>query len=155
MANGKKGFQPGNVVGVRFSATRQPKKTGRKPTLYKQLFNNTSKRFKIELSKEDYYKVIRFLMECTPGELKKIAKDESTPMWVSNIISAIFTDIKYGKINTLNTFFNRLFGKPTQTIESEIEGIVNHKFEIDLSVLTDEELLQYNVLLEKIRENSK
>lgn len=155
MTNGKKGFQPGNVVGVRFSATRQPKKTGRKPTLYKQLFNNTSKRFKIELSKEDYYKVIRFLMECTPGELKKISKDESTPMWVSNIISAIFTDIKYGKINTLNTFFNRLFGKPTQTIESEIEGIVNHKFEIDLSVLTDEELLQYSVLLEKIRENSK
>jgi hypothetical protein len=155
MANGKKGFQPGNVVGVRFSATRQPKKAGRKPTLYKQLFNNTSKRFEIELSKEDYYKVIRFLMECTPGELKRIDEDESTPMWVSNIISAIFTDIKYGKINTLNTFFNRLFGKPTQTIESEIEGIVNHKFEIDLSVLTNEELLQYEAFLDKMIENSK
>lgn len=155
MANGKKGFQPGNVVGVRFSATRQPKKVGRKPTLYKQLFNNTSKRFEVELSKEDYYKVIRFLMECTPSELKRITEDESTPMWVSNIISAIFRDIKYGKINTLNTFFNRLFGKPTQTIESEIEGIVNHKFEIDLSVLTYEELLQYEACLNKMTENIK
>ncbi len=155
MANGKKGFQPGNVVGVRFSATRQPKKAGRKPTLYKQLFKTSSRRVEVELSKEDYYKVIRYLMERTPGELKRIAKDENIPVWVSNIISAIFMDVKAGRINTLNTVFDRLFGKPTQIIEGKIESTVNHNIEVDLSILTTEELLQYNGLLEKIKLSNK
>jgi hypothetical protein len=154
MANGKKGFQPGNVVGVRFSATRQPKKTGRKPTLYKQLFKTTSKRVEVEMSKEDYYKILSYLIERTPGELKVIAKSEQTPLWISNIISAIFKDVKAGRINTLNIIFDRLFGKPTQIIEGEIESTVNHNIEVDVSILTTEELLQYNVLLDKIRENS-
>lgn len=155
MANGKKGFQHGNAVGVRFSATRQPKKTGRKPTLYKQLFKTTLKRVEVELSKEDYYNVISYLMERTPGELKRIAKDENIPVWVSNIISAIFMDVKSGRINTLNTVFDRLFGKPTQIFEGEIESTVNHNVEVDLSILTTEELLQYNEILEKIRLKNK
>lgn len=151
MANGKKGFQPGNVVGVRFSATRQPKKAGRKPTLYKQLFKTTLKRVEVEMSKEDYYKILSYLIERTPGELKVIAKSEQTPLWISNIISALFKDVKAGRINTLNIVFDRLFGKPTQIIEGEIESTVNHNIEVDLSILTTEELLQYNALLEKIR----
>ena len=44
--------------------------------------------------------------------------------------------------------FDRVFGKATQTIEGEINAKVNP---VDLSVLTTEELLQYNALLEKIK----
>ncbi len=155
MEKNKKGFQPGHNLGVTFSSTRQPKNRGRKPALYKQLLKTTDKRVEIELSKEDYYKVIRYLMERTPGELKRIAKDENIPVWVSNIISAIFMDMKAGRINTLNTVFDRLFGKPTQVFEGKIESTVNHNIEVDVSILTTEELLQYNGLLEKIKLSNK
>lgn len=150
MENNKKGFQPGNTLGKRFSTTNQPKITGRKPTLYKQLFKATSKRVEIELSKEDYYNILRYLMERTPSELKIIAKHEKTPAWISNIISSIFTDIKTGRLTTINNLFDRLFGKATQIIEAEIDGNVTN-LGPDLSVLTTEELLKYNELLEKIR----
>ncbi|MDH6357631.1 hypothetical protein [Parabacteroides sp. PF5-9] len=155
MAKGKKGFQPGNTVGKQFSATRQPEKSGRKPTLYKQLFKATAKRVEIELSKEDYYNILRYLMERTPSELRTIAKCEQTPIWVSNIISSIFTDTKAGKVSTLNILFDRLFGKPTQIIESEIGATISSKQEIDLSVLTTEELLIYNSFLDKISNQDK
>lgn len=151
MAKGKKGFQPGNTLGQVFTRSRQPQNKGRKPTLYKQLLKTTSKRVEFEMSKEDYYKVIRYLMERTPGELKKIAKSEDTPIWVSNIISALSMDLKTGRLTTINTVFDRLFGKATQTIEGEIEGNITVKQEMDLSVLSDDELYAYGCLLEKIR----
>lgn len=154
MAKGKKGFQPGNTLGQVFTQSRQPQNKGRKPTLYRQLFKTTSKRVEFEMSKEDYYKVIRYLMERTPGELKKIAKHEETPVWVSNIISALSSDMKAGRLTTINVVFDRLFGKPTQVIEGEIENNVTVKHEVDLTVLSTDELCTYNCLLEKLRVNN-
>ncbi|MEG1554517.1 MAG: hypothetical protein RR363_05805 [Rikenellaceae bacterium] len=108
------------------------------------------------MSKEDYFKVIRYLMERTPGELKKIledAKDEekgTTPVWVINIISAINSDIRYGRTSTMDMIFDRLFGRSTQPIEGEINGQVNSEVNMNFTALTTDELLKYNELLEKI-----
>ena len=149
-------FEKGNKQGNRFTSENQPKNKGRKPSLYKQLKELTGKKVDFELSKEDYYKVIRFLMERTPGELQKIldnAKDKengSTPIWVLNIISAINSDIRYGRTSTIDMIFDRLFGKSTQPIEGDVNANVSGSLNVDLSVLTNEELLKYNELLEKI-----
>lgn len=149
-------FEKGNKQGNRFTSDNQPKNNGRKPSLYKQLKTLTGKKVEYELSKEDYYKVIRFLMERTPGELQKIlddAKDKdggTTPIWVLNIISAINSDIRYGRTYTLDTIFDRLFGKSTQPIEGDINANLSGSLSPDLSALTTEELLEYNKLLEKI-----
>ena len=56
--------------------------------------------------------------------------------------------MRYGRTSTIEMLFDRVFGKATQTIEGEINTNVNP---VDLSVLTTEELLQYNALLEKIK----
>ena len=66
--------------------------------MYKQLKELTGKKVDYELSKEDYYKTIRFLLERSKGELNKIMadanrEDSTTPIWVCNIISAIFRGI--------------------------------------------------------------
>ena len=109
-----------------------------------------------ELGKEDYYEVIRFLMERTPGELQKIldnAKDienGTTPIWVLNIVSAINSDIRYGRTYTIDMIFDRIFGKSTQPIEGDINTNLSGSLSPDLSALTTEELLEYNKLLEKI-----
>lgn len=157
MEKGKKGFQPGNTLGrsSRFSSNNQPRAKGRKPALYRELLKATGKRVECELSKEDYYKVIRFLMERTPSELSNLLKDERTPLIVCNIARALLMDTKLGRITTINFVFDRLFGKPTQVIEGELESTINHRVEFDLSILSTEELMEYNILLEKIRINSK
>lgn len=99
-------FEKGNTKGNRFSSDNQPAKNGRKPSLYKQLKNLTGKKVDYELSKEDYFKTIRFLMERSKGELNKIMadankEDSTTPIWVCNIISAIFSDIRFGRLPPL------------------------------------------------------
>ena len=151
-------FEKGNKIGNRFSSENQPKNPGRKPALYTQLKKITGKQVKHELSREDYYKVIRYLMERTPGELAKIvqnAKDNTngeTPVWVINIISAINSDIRYGRTTTIDSIFDRLFGKASQPIEGDVQ-VTNNS--VDLSVFSDEELLQYHALLEKLKNGNK
>lgn len=149
-------FEKGNKQGNRFSSDNQPKNAGRKPSLYKKLKELTGKKVDYEMSKEDYFKVIRYLMERTPGELKKIienAKDEvngSTPVWVLSVISAINTDIRYGRTSTIDSLFDRLFGRSTQPIEGDINANVSGSITPDLSALSTDELLKYNELLDKI-----
>lgn len=149
-------FEKGNKVGNRFTSDNQPKNSGRKPALYKKLKELTGKKVDYELSREDYYKVIRYLMERTPGELKKIledAKDDAngnTPVWVINIISAINSDIRYGRTTTIDSIFDRLFGKASQPIEGDINANVSGSLSPDLSALSTDDLLKYNELLEKI-----
>lgn len=149
-------FEKGNKVGNRFTSDNQPKNSGRKPALYKKLKELTGKKVDYELSREDYYKVIRYLMERTPGELKKIlenAKDDTngtTPVWVINVISAINSDIRYGRTTTIDSIFDRLFGKASQPIEGDINANVSGSLTPDLSALSTDDLLKYNELLDKI-----
>ena len=119
--------------------------------MYKYIKDITGKKVAPEMSKEDYYKVIRFLMESTPETLEGLVKNkDGTPKWVLNVVSAINADIRYGRTYTVDSLFDRVFGKPTQQIESEVNAQVTNN-SMDLSALTTDELLQYNSLLEKIK----
>lgn len=152
-------FQKGNKIGNRFSSENQPKKhNGRKPSIYKQIRNLTGKMVGYELEKEDYMSVIRFLMEQPAGVLQKLAFVEvngktmpnpTTPVWVLSIISAINADMRYGRTSTIDSLFDRIFGKATQLIEGEIDANVTNK--VDLSALSTDELIQYNALQDKMR----
>ena len=86
-----------------------------------------------------------------PTDRTKPNKD--TPIWVLNIIAAINSDIRYGRTSTVEMLFDRVFGKATQNIEGEINANVSNN--VDLSALSDEELIQYNTLLDKIRNSAK
>jgi hypothetical protein len=152
-------FEKGNKVGRQFTSENQPQNRGRKPSVYKYIKDITGKKVSPEMSKEDYYKVIRFLMESTPEELEGLVtgKDKKpnkkTPIWVLNIVSAINSDIRYGRTSTVEMLFDRVFGKATQLIEGDLNAQVTNNG-MDLSALTTEELLQYNSLLEKIKAGS-
>ena len=148
-------FEKGNKNGNRFTSDNQPPNRGRKPKLYKKLKELVGQTVGHELEKEDYSNVIRFLMERSPKELERLIKDEhnqpnkETHIWVLNIVSAINSDIRYGRTSTIEMIFDRIFGKSTQPIESEVNAQVTNN-NVDLSALNTEELLQYNALLEKI-----
>lgn len=148
-------FEKGNKQGNRFTSENQPPNRGRKPSLYKKLKAITGKKVGWELEKEDYFNVIRWVMEQTPSALERLIKDvngnpnKDVPLWLLNIISALNTDMRYGRTSTVEMIFDRIFGKATQPVESEISAEVTNKG-VNLSALSTEELLQYNALLEKI-----
>ena len=151
-------FEKGNKVGNRFTSENQPQNRGRKPSLYKKLKALTGKKVGYELEKEDYFNVIRWIMEQNTSTLEVLIKgadgkpNKDTPLWLINIISAINTDIRYGRTSTVEMIFDRVLGKATQPIEGDINAQVTNN-SVNLSALTTEELLQYNALLEKIKGN--
>lgn len=162
MAKGKRGFQPGNTIGKSFSSNYQPKKNGRKRALYTKILQNLSKKEESELSKEDYFKIIRTLMECTPAHLKRILEKsqndekDATPMWMLNIISAIFSDIKKGQINFLKFFLDRILGKSEIHVEIKNQFHQVNQINIKNTNLIEEEIKQLDEILSKISKgNSK
>ncbi len=164
-------FEKGNTIGMeyRFTSTNQPSKRGRKPSLYKKIREITGKTVKHEMTREDYYDVIKYLMEQTPEQLKafvgvgeddgnggkKTMFDAKIPVWMMNIITAILSDVRYGRTTTLDGLFDRMFGKAIQPIEGDLNSNITTPVAADLSMLNTDELLQFNELLEKIRNGKK
>lgn len=153
-------FEKGNKTGNRFTSENQPRNRGRKLSLYKKLKAITGKSVGYELEKEDYFNIIRWVMEQTPADLEKIVKgvdgktNMNTPLWLLNIVSALNSDMRYGRTSTVEMIFDRIFGKASLTIESEVNAQVTNN-SVELSALTTEELIQYNALLDKLNGNGK
>jgi hypothetical protein len=152
MAKGKKGFQPGNRYGKQFSASRQPKRNGRKPSLYKRI-NLPGE----ELSKEDFAHLMLSLLECSVEQLDKIRKEckqpgSKIPVWVANLIAAIFSDIRRGRIDCFRWVMDRSFGKPAwiQAGSTQINMIQNNVQIFNFSALSDTELVLFHSLLLKM-----
>lgn len=150
-------FEKGNKMGHRFTSDNQPKRKGRgKFSVLSYIRQTTGKKVDPQSSKEEILKVIQHIYESSPAELEPLMKDPNdptkpnanTPMWVLNVIAAINTDMRYGRTSTIEMLFDRVFGKATQPIEADVNAQVTNT--VDLSVLTTEEILQYNALLEKI-----
>jgi hypothetical protein len=47
-------------------------------------------------------------------------QDDETPVWITNIARAIIKDSNEGRISTLDTLLDRLFGKATQPTQQDI-----------------------------------
>lgn len=151
-------FEKGNTKGNRFTSENQPKRKGRgKLSVLSYIRQVTGKKVDPQSSKEEILKVIQHLYESSPAELEPLMKDPNdphkpnpnTPIWVLNVISAINSDIRYGRTSTIDMLFDRVFGKATQNIEGEVNANITNT--VDLSVLSTDELIQYNALLEKIK----
>lgn len=151
-------FEKGNTKGHRFTSENQPKKKGRgRLSVLKYIQQTTGKKVDPQSSKEEILRVIQHIYESSPSELEALIKDPNdptkgnpnTPMWVLNVIAAINADLRYGRTTTIEMLFDRVFGKATQPIEGNIDTTVTNT--LDLSALTDEELITYNALLEKIK----
>lgn len=152
-------FKKGNKYGNRFSRNNQPQKRGRKPTLYKSLKQIVGDNIDYDLSDADFWKIIRWTIEQTPRTLEKLIKNpdgtpnKETPLWLISIINAINRDIKYGRTRTIDMIFDRIFGKATVVVENEITAQIDppiNPSSLDLSTLSEDELLQFERLLDKI-----
>lgn len=113
---------PENVIGRgnRFTSNNQPLRNGRKPSILKQLRLN----YGVELSREDYQKIIGYLLERTTQELEDLQSSPDTPTFIVCIIGALLYDTKAGRIQTLDALLDRLFGKPNNQSSIELKGSI-------------------------------
>lgn len=100
----------------RFSSTRQPANPGRKPSLFNHIKRLVGVEATAELSREDYYRLIGCLLERPLEDLKRLATDPKTPVWIVGIVRAIVKDAQAGRMNTIDSLFDRLFGKASQPL---------------------------------------
>lgn len=114
---------PENVIGKgnRFSSTNQPANKGRKKSVFNQLRDKVYAEEGLRLSREDCYKLCASLIELPVEELKTIYKDTTSPAWVVSIVGAILSDIKFGRMVTVDSLFDRFFGKATQPTDNKTE----------------------------------
>lgn len=142
-------FEKGNKIGNRFTSSNQPKKRGRKPSVYKQVAAILGEKFKIELSKEDFFKIQQWLLEMPMMKLKDIIKDPETPSFIAVHIAAIMSDAKNGKTDSVERIYDRLFGRASQPID--LEGDINVKKDYDLTAYTDDEIEMMAQMIEKAK----
>jgi hypothetical protein len=109
-----------NGKATRFSATNQPKRNGRKSSLYTQLKEMAKLEGNIDLSREDFSKMTMLMLSKPLSELQTLAKSEDTPIWIVNIVRAIIKDASDGRISTLDSLLDRLFGKATQPMVQDV-----------------------------------
>lgn len=140
-------FETGNKAGQKFSSERQPKKNGRKPALYKQLAAMVGKQVKLELSREDFIKIQRWVLERTKSELQAIAKDPETPIFMLNLVTAIVGDVQNGKYDTIERTYDRLWGKAIQP--TQMTGDVQLESTYNLTELSDEEINRLGEIMAK------
>lgn len=118
--------------GNKFSSTNQPQNRGRKPSLYNHIKKLLGTEAKAELSKEDYFKLIQFLLEQPLDNLKKLADSKNTPIWIVGVVRAVVKDANAGRTNTLDSLFDRLFGKASQPLTGKDEGPIQFKGSISV-----------------------
>lgn len=171
----KKLFQPGNKIGNRFSSDNQPENR-RKP----KIFTVLKRKYGIDLGangdfsqgqiqdllqallcvdirqatalsvelNQDLQEIVKKIKNGEP--IPTLKKDEVISQVFIVLSQAISRESAKGESSTIRWIIEYLFGKATQPIESEINAQVTSN-DVDLSALTVEELMQYNVLLEKIK----
>lgn len=152
-------FEKGNKYGNRFSSSNQPKKRGGKTNVFAQLRKEVEKDLGCKISEIDINNICAMALfgnaemhqAYLTGEDGK-TPNQATPMVLMNLIRAIQIQTKTGRTDAIEKIIERLYGKVTQPIEGEINAQVTNT--VDLSVLTTDELIQYNALLEKIKAGS-
>lgn len=114
---------PENIVGKgrEFSSTYQPANRGRKKSVFAQLKEQVKATQGVCISRDDCYKLCAMLIEQPIDNLKEIYKDPPSPAWVVSVVGAIMTDIKLGRMVTVDSLFDRFFGKATQPTDNKTE----------------------------------
>lgn len=85
-----------------------------------------------ELSRADKFAIVERVLELPLADLERIAKSPKTPVFLVAIISAIVKDIKAGRIYTLDSVFDRLFGKAKQTTALTSEEGAGVRFMVEI-----------------------
>ena len=76
--------------------------------------------YNIKLSSSQTNEIIKSILSKSRSELVELAKNEDLPFWISMIAKKATRDYEKGSIHLLELLFDRVYGKPKETLESTI-----------------------------------
>ena len=107
-----------NIKGKGFDARPENiNKTGANKKQINKLAEMTQREYGIKLTKADIYQMIQHCLEMDLKSLTKIVQDKTDPVFILCIALAIMNDMKKGNITTVESIFDRIFGRSTQSHE--------------------------------------
>ena len=91
-------------------------RNGRPKSIMKQVEQAVGLQFGLDLTKDDKYRLIEWALERNKEELGNIIADDKSPVFLVTIGTAILHDIIQKRITTVEAIFDRVFGKPSQSV---------------------------------------
>lgn len=122
---------------------------GRPKNALKKLSEETGINFKVRLTRQDKATIMESMLEKNMEDLKSIATDKRSPAFMVIIANAIKTDIKNGRMTTLDMLLDRFYGRPAQSIHL-LGATMEEEQEVPLSEWTDAEIEEELKRLEDI-----
>lgn len=78
--------------------------------------------FNVKLTRGQTEDIIKNILSKSRTELIELAKDDNLPFWISMIAKKATRDYEKGSIHLLELLFDRVYGKPKETIDQTIEA---------------------------------
>ena len=104
------------------------------------------------LTRSKFRAIVQKYLEFNTGELKKLNKDEDTPMLDAMVISVMVMARKNGDERKMNYFIEQLFGKMKEVYEVKADVKTNSNDTIDYSKLSTDEMITLKKLQGKASE---
>ena len=90
-------------------------KNGRPKLVVNALADMVQRDFNLKLTKGDKFQIIESLLEKSKEELQIVIDDNTSPVFMVSIAIAIIGDMQAKRINTVESIFDRVFGRAKQT----------------------------------------
>jgi|TARA_S200002703_G_C3767980_1_gene236422 hypothetical protein len=109
-----------NLIPAKKGEVRNPNGRPKKvDTILKEIFLDE---YNVKLSKSQTEEIIKGVLSRTRSELMELAQNDDLPFWISMIANKATKDYKKGSIHLLELLFDRVYGKPKETVDQNIEA---------------------------------
>jgi hypothetical protein len=116
MANDK------NLIPAQKGEVRNPNGRPKKvDTILREVF---LAEYNVKLSKSQTEEIIKGILCKSRTELIELAKNDDLPFWIAMIAKKATRDYDKGSIHLLELLFDRVYGKPKETVDQNIESKV-------------------------------
>jgi len=78
--------------------------------------------YNIKLHKTQAEDIIKSLLTKTRSELIELANNEELPFWIALIVKKAQRDYSKGSIHILDVLFDRVYGKPSESVDHTTKG---------------------------------
>lgn len=80
--------------------------------------------YNVKITKSQTEDIIKGILSKSRSELIDLAKNDDLPFWVAMIAKKATRDYEKGSIHLLELLFDRVYGKPKETIDQNVESKV-------------------------------
>jgi hypothetical protein len=108
-----------NLIPAKKGEVRNP--NGRPKSIQTVIKDVFLEEHNIKLSKSQTEEIIKAILSKSKKELIELANNDDLPFWVAMIAKKASRDYEKGSIHLLEILWDRVYGKPQETIEANIE----------------------------------